>query len=75
MVIPPMKNFILNTTWEFGNVSERTIGSPRFVVRLDEINERPMYISTDFYDIIVTSMNGDQTQYTEKRGVRFVMDK
>ena len=70
-----MKNFILNTSWKFGNVSERTIGSPRFGVRLDEINESPMYISTDFYDIIVTSMNGDQTQYTEKRGVRFVMDK
>lgn len=70
-----MKNFILNTTWEFGNVDERTVGSPNFGASLDEINERPMYISTDFYDIIVTSMNGDQTQYIEKRGVRFVMDK
>ena len=66
---------ILNPGNHYGVIDERCDISPVFGFYLDKIHEKPLSVSSDFYDITVTNVNGDKTHYNEKRGVRFVMDK
>lgn len=66
---------ILNPGSHYGVRDERSDVSPIFGLYLDKIHEKPLSVTSDFYDITVTDVNGDKIQYHEKRGVRFVMDK